>query len=136
MQLFFEANRIEEEKRVPILLTAIGGKTYALLSHLSAPQKPSVESFPELSLILKDHFEPKPVVIAENFHFHHRNQAVGESVMEYLTELCRQAIHCKFKDYLSEALRDWLVFGLRSESTQKNLIACADLTLAKVVEVA
>ena len=81
VQLFFKANRIEEGKRVPVLLTAIGGKTYALLSNLLAPQKPSVKSFQELSGILKDHFEPKPVVIAEHFHFHRTKQAVGESVI-------------------------------------------------------
>ena len=37
VQLFFEANGVEEGKRVPVLLTAIGRKTYALLSNLLAP---------------------------------------------------------------------------------------------------
>ena len=86
VQLFYEANGIEEGKRVPVLLTAIGGKTYALLSNLLAPQKPSTKSFDELSVILKDHFEPKPVIIAERFHFHRRNQVAGEAVAEYLAE--------------------------------------------------
>ena len=136
VQLFFQANGIDEEKQVPVLLTDIGGKTYALLRNLLAPQKPSEKSFEELSAILREHFEPKPVVIAERFHFHRRNQAVGESVAEYLAELRRLATHCEFKDYLSEALRDRLVCGLRNEGTQKNLLARADLTLAKAVEVA
>ena len=136
VQLFYEANGIKEGKRVPVLLTAIGGKTYALLSNLLAPQKPSTKSFNELSTILKDHFKPKPVIIAERFHFHRRNQAAGETVAEYLAELRRLATHCEFKDYLSEALRDRLVCGLRSESIQKNLLACADLMLAKAIEVA
>ena len=55
---------------------------------------------------------------------------------EYLAELRRLATHCEFKDYLSEALRDRLVCGLRNESIQKNLLARADLTLAKAIEVA
>ena len=54
VQLFYEANGIEEGKQVPVLLT------YALLSNLLAPQKPGTKSFDELSAILMDHFEPKP----------------------------------------------------------------------------
>ena len=136
VQLFYEANGIKEGKRVPVLLTAIGGKTYALLSNLLAPQRPSTKSFDELSVILKDHFEPKPVIIAERFHFHRRNQVAGEAVAEYLAELRHLATHCEFKDYLSEALRDRLVCGLQSESIQKNLLARADLMLAKAITVA
>ena len=109
VQLFFEANGIEEGKQDPVLLTAIGEKTYALLSNLLAPQKPSAKSFQEFLMILRDHFEPKPVVIAEHFHFHRRHQTVGESVTKYMAELQRLATQCEFKDYLSEALRDLLV---------------------------
>ena len=87
VQLFYETNGIDEGKQVPILLTAIGRKTYALLGNLLALQKPSTKSFDELLAILKDHFEPKPVIIAERFHFHRRNQAAGETVAEYLAEL-------------------------------------------------
>ena len=61
------------------------------------------------------------MVIAERFHFHHRNQHSGESIAEYVTELRKLALHCEFKDYLDQALRDRLVCGLLSESTQKKL---------------
>ena len=70
--------------------------------------------------------------IAERFHFHRRNQATGESI----AELRRLATHYKFGGYLSEALRDMLVCGLKSESTQKRLLAETELTLAKAVEIA
>ena len=39
----------------------------------------------------------------------------GENVAQYKAELQRLSEHCDFKDYLSEALRDRLVCGLRSE---------------------
>ena len=76
------------------------------------------------------------MVITECFHFYQRNQAVRESVAEYLAELRRLATHCEFEDYLSEALRDRLVCSLCNEGTQNNLLARTDLTLAKAVEVA
>ena len=53
-----------------------------------------------------------------------------------VAELRRLATHYKFGGYLSEALRDMLVCGLKSESTQKRLLAETELTLAKAVEIA
>ena len=138
VQMFLLANSIKDDKKVPVLLSVIGGKTYALLSSLLAPQKPKDKTFAELSDVLQKHFEPKPVVIVQRFHFYRRNQAPGESVADYMAELRRLATHCKFEGegHLDEALRDRLVCGLSSEGVQKRLLTYADLTLAKAVEVA
>ena len=134
--MFFVANSIEEDKQVPVFLSVLGGKVYALLRDLLAPAKLSAKSFGDLSDVITKHFEPKPVVIAERFHFHRRNQATGESIAEYVAELSRLATHCKFGEYLSEALTDRLVCGLKSENTQKQLLAETELTLAKAIDVA
>ena len=83
---------------------------------------------------LTQHFEPKPLVIAERFHFHRREQAEGESINEYMAELRRLTTHCKFGALLDEALRDRLVCGLRNGSIQKKLLTEADLTSARAVE--
>ena len=37
VQMFLVANSIQEDKKVPVLLSVIGGKTYALLSSLFRP---------------------------------------------------------------------------------------------------
>ena len=87
VQLFFDANTIEEDKQVAVLLTVIGSSTYALLTSLLAPCKPREKSFAELSETLRRHFDPKTLVIAERFYFHRRNQASGESISEYVAEL-------------------------------------------------
>jgi len=125
-----------EGKQVATLLSVIGGKTYALLSDLLAPTKPAMKSLKDLKETLQAHFDPKPVVIAECFQFHQCNQEPGESVAEYEAELRRLATGCKFGDYLSEAIRDHLVCGLQSESTQKHLLAKAELSLTKALEIA
>ena len=104
MELFFTTNRIEEEKQSPVLLTAIGRETYALLHNLLAPDKPSAKTFPQLKVALQCHFDPKPLVIAEQFCFHCRCQQVGESIAEYTAELQRLATNCKFREYLEQAL--------------------------------
>ena len=51
-QLFFVANRIKEEKQVPVFLTVIGNTTYALLSNLVSPDKPKDKSFEQLADVL------------------------------------------------------------------------------------
>ena len=114
-EIFFQANKIAENKRVTVLLSIIGGKTYSLLSDLLAPEKPASKSFAVLSETLKKHYEPKPVIIAERFQFHRRNQTANKSVAEYEAELRRLATHCAFGHYLEEAICDRIVCGLRNE---------------------
>ena len=87
VQLFFEVNGINKEKQVPVLLTVIGSTNYALLSNLVSPGKPKDKMFTQLAELLRSHFDPKPLVIAERFHFHRRDQAPGKSISNYVTEL-------------------------------------------------
>ena len=70
VKLFIQANGIEDTRKVPILLSVIGGKTYDLPTNFLAPTNPKDKMLDELT----------PLVIAERFHFHKRNQAHGESV--------------------------------------------------------
>eukprot|EP00731_Ephydatia_muelleri_P025658 Em0017g741a len=86
--------------------------------------------------VLKHGWTENPIVIAERFYFHRRNQAVGESIAEYVAELRRLATNCKFGAYLDEAMRDRLVCGLRDEDTQKRLLSEEDLTFARAAEIA
>lgn len=79
------------------------------------------KSFAELLTTLTSHYEPKPIVITEHFHFHIWEQASGESVTEYKTELRSLAAHCQFGNYLDEALRDRLVCGIHNMGIQKRL---------------
>ena len=91
------------EKKVPTFLSVVGGTTYGLLHNLLAPASPKDKSFKEIVDTLKAHFEPKPLMIAERFHFHRRNQNSGESVAMYVAELQRLATHCAYEAYLEVA---------------------------------
>ena len=44
------------------------------------PQRPKDKSFDELKEVLIEHYSPKPILIAERFKFHRRNQLESESV--------------------------------------------------------
>ena len=45
VEQFFLANDIDDDHKVPTLLSLIGGKTYTLLRDLLAPEKPATKSF-------------------------------------------------------------------------------------------
>ena len=106
VNLFFSANDLEDDKKVPIFLTVVGSKTYSLLRSLVAPSLPQVKTFAELSKVLNVHFE---LVIAERFLFRKRSQ---ESIANYMAELRKLSTHCEFRD---EALRDRLVCGIDTQ---------------------
>ena len=133
VELYFQVNEIDEEKLAVALLTAVGGKTYSLLRNLVAPQLPKEKYIAQLNNILKAHFEPKPLMIAERFRLHQRSQQEIESVKEYVAELKRMAKHCNFRTYLNEALRDRLVCGLRNK---KRLLSEAELTFERAFQIA
>ena len=134
-QMFVSANAIADDKVVPTLLTVVGSKNYSLLRGLVSPALPKDKTYDELVELLKKHFDPEPIVIAERFHFYQRNQKAGESIAEYLATLRRLASRCQFGAFLSEALRDKLVCGMYSENIVKVLLTKATLTLEKAMEI-
>ena len=103
-------NRIENDRKMTVLLIVMGAKTYHLLRSLTAPQKPATKSFKNITKLLQDHFIPKPLFSAERFRFHNQNQQKNES------------------------LRDRLVCGMHNEGIQRRLLTEKDLTLAKALE--
>lgn len=61
---------------------------------------------------------------------------VANGILVNEKELQHLASNCDFGQFLEEALCDCLVFGIRSESTRKQLLAQTNIKLAKVVELA
>ena len=136
VQVFFKANGIEEERQESVLLSVIGGKTYSLLRDLLAPDRPDSKTFTQLAETLMEHFQPKTLVIAEQFYFHSRNQKTTETIGQYVAELRRLATHCEFRDTLSDALRDRLVCRIANRATQRRLLTERNLTLSHAMEIA
>jgi len=135
VELYLIANGVKEDRKVAVLLSAIGPKVYATLRDLLAPKKPHEVAMKDLFETLQKHFEPPSNVISERFQFHRRDQGSGESVTEFLAELRRLATNCQFGEYLDQALRDRFVCGLHSSGMQKSLLAVTDdLPLKKAVD--
>ena len=115
----------------------MGARHYDLLREKLALVLPKSKTLDDLKVILRGYYEPKRLEIAERFAFYRRTQGPSESVAEYLAELRKCIVHCKFQaDRVDEILRDQLVCGLRHETVQKNLLSEDNLTLDKAVQLA
>ncbi|XP_019858297.1 PREDICTED: uncharacterized protein K02A2.6-like isoform X2 [Amphimedon queenslandica] len=136
VELFLQAHAVPDDRQVAVVLNAVGVKNYSLLRGLVAPAKPSEKTVTELLDLLKGHYEPEPVIIAERYHFYTRNQKEEESVAQYAAELRRLASTCSFGDHLDDALRDRLVCGILSAGARKKLLAEKKLKFQGAVAIA
>ena len=117
------------------LLTIIGSTHYTLIWGLVSPDLTKDKGYDNLGELLKKHYDPKPIMIVERFHFYRQDQKTGESIADYLATLWCLASRCKFSAFLNDALRDKLVCGMQSENTRKVLLTKASLTMDDAVEI-
>ena len=75
LEQFFVANKVTEgRQKKAVLLTVIGSKAYGLLRNLLSPAKPIEKEFDAIVQVMQNHLNPRPLIIAERFKFHQRNQ--------------------------------------------------------------
>lgn len=80
MELSFTTNEIADEKKVTVFISSVGSTMYPLLQDLVVPAKPADKTLEELFKLLKDHYNPTPLVIAKCYNFHSLAQRATESV--------------------------------------------------------
>ena len=136
IELFFEVHKIASGKKVAHFLSNIGPKTYTVLKSLTTPTLPAECELRRLKEVLVQHYKPTPLIIAERFAFHKRDQLPEEKVNDFLIELRRLARSCDFGDFLEQTLRDRLVCGLANTSVQKRLLTEKNLTLERAASLA
>ncbi len=74
-------------------------------------------------------------IIYERYRFNNRNQAPGESIVTYLTELRTIARNCAHDSITpDEILRDLLVLGIHDDHVREHLSRLNELTLHKAVD--
>ncbi|XP_072172462.1 uncharacterized protein [Diadema setosum] len=144
LELFFAANNIVEidatdeesvrknceiqTKMRAIFLTEVGPAVYETVKNLLAPGKPKDTSLQVILNKLRDHFDPKPLEIAESYRFGTRCQLPEEDIANFVVALKKLSIHCNFGDFQDRALRDRFVCGLRSERIRSKLMTMSNLT--------
>lgn len=135
-QCFVDCNQVEQGRKVAMLLTVIGSKTYGLLRDLCTPRKPAELGFDEIVKTINDHLFPKPSFRAERFKFYRRLQASDESIAQYIAILKKMATSCDFGTTLNDRLHDMLIGGVTSKSIRERLIGDDTLTYEAAVKIA
>ncbi|XP_011883701.1 PREDICTED: uncharacterized protein K02A2.6-like, partial [Vollenhovia emeryi] len=130
------AKTLMARKCVATLLSTLGLSVVGTLISLLSPEEPEEKTLEELFSNLRTHYKPAPKALAERYRFMSRKQNQGESTAQYLAELRRLAINCKFDTDLDTRLRDQFIFGLRNEVAQKQLFTRPDeIKLEEVVAI-
>lgn len=134
-EMWASANEVADYRRACTFLASVGPAAYQILKNLCSPDLPKDKNYEEIKDILSMHYTPKPIVIAERFRFHRRNQTKEESISQYIVELKKLSATCEFGTFLEEALRDRLVCGLQEAIIQRRLLAEKNLTFKQACEI-
>ncbi|XP_055615373.1 uncharacterized protein K02A2.6-like [Toxorhynchites rutilus septentrionalis] len=126
---------VPQTSKKNLLLHYMGSETYNILCDHLSPVEPETKTFEEIVTTLGDFFDPVPLEMVELWKFRSRMQKEGETISEFITALQREAKYCKFDDYLPNALRNQLVFGLRNQRIRTRIIEERDLTFDKAKQI-
>lgn len=136
MEHIFAINKTENEAKISLLVSLGGPELYRIIKLVAAPKKPGECTYAELIKALNNYFEPKRNTIGERFIFHRRQQGADETVSEFIVEIKSLSQTCAFDTNLETALRDKLIFGVRSTKIQRRLVGEKDITFDKACEMA
>ncbi|XP_045116421.1 uncharacterized protein K02A2.6-like [Portunus trituberculatus] len=137
LEQYFLANKIEDaDVQRAVFLSSVGEATYGTLRSLCSPRKPKDIVLQELLETLQNHYDPKPSSIVARFRFNSCRKSGTESVRDYVARLRMLSGNCQYGAMLNEMIRDRLVCGVDDEAIQSRLLAEADLTLDKAVNLA
>ena len=78
-------------KKRAIFLTEIGADSFTLVNDLLAPRSAKEVELNEITRVLKEHYNPAPLEIAESFHFGTRVRKEGDSIADFTRRATRRA---------------------------------------------
>ncbi|KOB74948.1 Uncharacterized protein OBRU01_08271 [Operophtera brumata] len=64
-EMYFRANEIKDELKLPTLISLVGDNVYELIVNLCNTKKPTDLSYDALITIVREHLQPKPSIMAE-----------------------------------------------------------------------
>lgn len=136
MEHIYSINATKETDKVSLLVSLGGPELYRIIKLVAAPKKPKDCTYTDLLKALNSYFEPKRNILGERFIFHRRLQGADETVSEFIVEIKSLSQTCDFDTNLDTALRDKLIFGVRSTKIQRKLVSEKELNFDKACELA
>ena len=123
-----DGDEAQRSRKKALFITLVGQATFAKLRDLASPRDIVDLSLGDIMELLKTHYRPQTVEIAECYKFFKHTQGVSERTADFMAKLRQLAKTCNFGQYLETALRDQFVCGLRDEKCQRELLSIQDLT--------
>ena len=94
----------------------IGSDAFKLLCSLCAPKKPEKCTYDTLKTKLDAQYSVKRLILVERYHFYNHKLTDGQSLTDYLAELCRLSATCDWTEpQIADNLCDKFVMGLKNE---------------------
>ncbi|KAK8758788.1 hypothetical protein V5799_003075 [Amblyomma americanum] len=132
LEAFFEGRGITDPgKKRALLVSALSDHVVRVLQGQCQSESVNSLSYEVVIQHLDNHFDPKANEIAASNAFFMRNQAEGEKVRDYITDLRRLAKDWSFEKFLDRMLRDRIVCGIRDEQARRHM-SQQKLSLAEV----
>ncbi|XP_023815343.1 uncharacterized protein K02A2.6-like isoform X2 [Oryzias latipes] len=123
----------EEKARVKLFYYLIGERGRELCGTLiGAESRVTVSG---LMVKIDEHCNPKVNETVERYRFFARNQALGENIDKYVTDLRMLASTCNFGQLRDSLIRDRIVCGTSSSSWRERLLREENLTLDKCLDI-
>lgn len=135
LDMYFLVNKVEDNLKLPTLISGIGDAAYELMVNLCSPKKPCDCDYKEVIKIMANYLQPKPSVVAERFKFRQCRQSNGQSVANFMAELKKASKYCDFGTTLDDNMRDQFVCGVNSDLVRQRLFAEESLSYNKAVMV-
>lgn len=128
-----EAQNLSEKLKKETLLCVMGPKAHKVVSNFKDKVNDST-TLDQLLDLFTEYYHSKTNTVLERGVFWDRNQRLGESNSEYVTEMRKLVRSCEYADQKDINLRDKLLHGIRDRKLATELRRRKDLTLAMVVE--
>ncbi|XP_049273304.1 uncharacterized protein LOC125759089 [Rhipicephalus sanguineus] len=118
-------------KRRALLVSALSDSVVRVLQGQCLSESVNSLSYDAVVQLLDKHFDPLANEIAASYAFFMPNQAEGEKVRDYITDLRRLAKECNFEKFLDRMLRNRIVCGIRDEQARRHMLSQRKLNLAE-----
>ncbi len=127
--------KLDDEAKNALLFSYMGSEGARLFASNPAFNNISDASHGSFVNAIRSQFVSSVNVVRAHFDFHHRQQASGETVMEYMTTLRSLMADCHFHGEDSYHLALQLACGCRDHDTQQKLLSLKKVDLDDFVQI-
>ena len=141
-RIYFQASELDKKSpatQTAILLHVAGPDAQDIYQTFTfaAPTDEQPDPRNDVEVVLKQfgtYCNPRRNTVYERHRFWSRDQADGETIDQWVTELKTRAASCEFGDQRDLLIRDKIVFGIRDERIKERLLRESGLTLTKALD--